>query len=73
MNAFPWREAMQFGFGVLKLDPKTFWSMTPRELAAAHAALYRHAAPIDRGSLAALMRDFPDQSEPTKEPQDGWS
>lgn len=26
---------MAFGFGVLRLSPAAFWSMTPRELAAA--------------------------------------
>lgn len=73
MRAFPWGEAMQFGFGILKLDPKTFWAMTPRELAAAHGALYRHAAPIDRTAMRALMRDFPDQKIQEKELRDGGS
>lgn len=30
---------MQFGLGVLRLAPKDFWAMSPRELAAAHSDL----------------------------------
>ncbi len=32
---FPWRQAMAFGFGRLRLSSAAFWAMTPRELAAA--------------------------------------
>jgi uncharacterized phage protein (TIGR02216 family) len=61
MTPFPWAQAMQFGFGVLRLSPDAFWRMTPRELAHAIAgARGGVAAPIDRGALAALMQQFPD-------------
>jgi uncharacterized phage protein (TIGR02216 family) len=52
---------MQFGFGVLRLSSSAFWAMTPRELAAAFAALNgaRVAAP-PRDRLERMMRDFPD-------------
>jgi uncharacterized phage protein (TIGR02216 family) len=61
MKPFPWREAMQFGFGVLRLSPDTFWRMTPRELAQAIIAVRGAAAlPMDRGGLDALMQRFPD-------------
>ena len=29
-TAFPWRDAMRFGLGVLRLAPRDFWAMTPR-------------------------------------------
>jgi uncharacterized phage protein (TIGR02216 family) len=56
---FPWREAMAFGFGVLRLSPQAFWNMTPRELAAAIEAVQGPApAPMDRGVLTELMQRF---------------
>jgi uncharacterized phage protein (TIGR02216 family) len=61
MKPFPWAEAMQFGFGVLRLSPEAFWRMTPRELAQAIIAVRGAAStPIERSSLDALMRRFPD-------------
>jgi uncharacterized phage protein (TIGR02216 family) len=55
---------MAIGFGVLRLSPADFWSMTPRELAAATGAIAGtgSAAPIDRVSLSELMHRFPDSS-----------
>ena len=58
---FPWDEAMQFGFGVLRLSPDAFWAMTPRELAHAVIAVRGHAMPLDRGGLDDLMKEFPDR------------
>ena len=58
--AFPWREAMQFGLGVLRLAPGHFWAMTPRELAAAMAVLGgQRTNALPRAALAALMGAFP--------------
>ena len=55
---------MAFGFGRLRLSPCSFWSMTPRELAAAMRA---HApmpvAPFERSALFNLMQQFPDGEE----------
>lgn len=63
MTPFPWTEAMQFGFGVLRLSPAAFWSMTPRELAhAIGVSRTPSAEPIDRVGLDALMQRFPDRS-----------
>jgi uncharacterized phage protein (TIGR02216 family) len=61
MSAFPWRDAMRLGFGVLKLSSREFWGLTPRELAAAFEALSgnRPVAP-DRARLGKLMERFPD-------------
>lgn len=61
---FPWAAAIGFGLGVLRLSPAAFWSMTPRELAAAIRARRGDAgAPLDRHTLQALMQRFPDRSE----------
>ena len=48
---------MAFGLGWLRLSPKDFWAMTPRELerAASVLAARRMAAP-DRSTLEGLMR-----------------
>jgi len=61
---FPWARAMVFGLGVLRLSPRDFWSMTPRELASAAEGVYGRAAGApSRDALAALMRAFPDGDE----------
>jgi uncharacterized phage protein (TIGR02216 family) len=61
MTPFPWREAMQLGFGVMKLSSRDFWGLTPRELAAAFEALGGpRATPPDRDRLKAMMERYPD-------------
>ncbi|MBB5046536.1 putative phage protein (TIGR02216 family) [Rhodopseudomonas rhenobacensis] len=65
---FPWAEAMRFGFGVLRLAPREFWAMTPRELAHAIVAVRGvAAAPLDRATLDALLRRFPDRVDASGE------
>ncbi|GGF53187.1 hypothetical protein GCM10007301_10810 [Azorhizobium oxalatiphilum] len=62
-RAFPWDAAMGFGLGCLRLAPRDFWAMTPRELAAAVRAVNgppTRGAALDRAGLAALMARFPD-------------
>ena len=39
MTPFPWKQAIGFGLGVLRLPPEQFWRMTPRELAYAIEAV----------------------------------
>jgi uncharacterized phage protein (TIGR02216 family) len=53
---------MAAGLGLLRLSPAVFWSMTPKELAAALNGLLGPAAagPLPRGSLAGLMARYPD-------------
>jgi uncharacterized phage protein (TIGR02216 family) len=54
---------MAAGLGLLRLDPRSFWSMTPKELEAALRALNgsaRAEIPLVREELAALMRRYPD-------------
>lgn len=62
MNPFPWDAAIGFGLGVLRLAPRDFWTMTPRELALAIQAVKGPvvAAP-DRAALEELMLRFPDR------------
>jgi uncharacterized phage protein (TIGR02216 family) len=58
---FPWKDAMGFGLGTLRLAPDAFWRMTPRELAAAiGAVLGSREAALDAASFAALRARFPD-------------
>lgn len=60
MSPFPWREAIGFGLGVLRLSPDAFWRMTPRELAYAIEAVRGRGVPLDRGVLTDLMKRYPD-------------
>jgi uncharacterized phage protein (TIGR02216 family) len=57
---FPWKQAIGFGLGVLKLAPEQFWRMTPRELAYAIEAVSGRRAPLDRASFDELMKRYPD-------------
>lgn len=54
---------MAVGFGLLRLSPATFWSMTPRELGAALGAMTGgvRPAPPSRADLARLMQSYPDR------------
>ena len=60
MTPFPWKDAMRFGFGVLRLSPSAFWAMTPRELGAAYEAVRGTVQPFTRTRLDDLMRQHPD-------------
>jgi uncharacterized phage protein (TIGR02216 family) len=61
---FPWKQAIGFGLGVLRLSPEQFWRMTPRELAYAIEAASGRGAPLDRHALAQLMKRYPDGRQP---------
>ena len=54
---------MAAGFGLLRLSPREFWSMTPREMERAMSVLVgaRAGAP-GRADLAELMQRFPDSN-----------
>ncbi|MCV0348791.1 rcc01693 family protein [Nitratireductor sp.] len=59
---FPWSDVMGFAFGVLRLSPDAFWSMTPRELNCALEALCGGGAGAPaRNDLDRLMERFPDR------------
>jgi len=50
------------GLGLLRLSPRDFWSMTPREAAIVLRLMMGDApAPPQRTALAALMSLFPDR------------
>ncbi len=53
---------MAAGFGLLRLSPATFWSMTPRELSAAMRVLggVADGGVPSRAELDTMMRAFPD-------------
>ena len=54
---------MAAGLGLLRLDPRAFWAMTPKEIEAAFRGLLgtsRLDAPLARDELAGLMRRYPD-------------
>lgn len=59
---FPWAQAMAIGLGVLRLPPGQFWTMTPREFAAALRGLSGDpASPFDRTAFDELLARFPDR------------
>jgi len=60
MRPFPWRQAIGFGLGVLRLPPEQFWRMTPRELAYAIEAASGRGPPLGRDALRQLMKRYPD-------------
>lgn len=62
MTPFPWKQAIGFGLGVLRLSPQQFWSMTPRELSYAIEAVTGGIASPDRSALAQLMKRYPDDT-----------
>lgn len=53
---------MTIGLGLLRLSPRDFWSMTPREFEFSARALFgaREEAP-DRAAIDDLMNRFPDR------------
>jgi uncharacterized phage protein (TIGR02216 family) len=56
---------MAAGLGLLRLAPRDFWSMTPRELDAALTGLLGPAhldTPTTRATLTGLMHRYPDAS-----------
>jgi uncharacterized phage protein (TIGR02216 family) len=63
MTPFPWKQAIGFGLGVLRLPPQQFWAMTPRELASAIEAITGRSAALDRMTLSELMRTYPDEPD----------
>ncbi|WP_183502113.1 phage tail assembly chaperone [Methylobacterium brachythecii] len=56
--AFPWDDALALGLHALRWTPTTFWSATPRELAAAAGLKASPAA--GRADLDRLLAAFPD-------------
>lgn len=61
-HLYPFSDAMIFGFGVLRLSPECFWSMTPREFRAAARPYLPDATDrrMTQADLSQLMTSFPD-------------
>lgn len=54
---------MATGLGLLRLSPKTFWSMTPREFERAASTLpFRASIPPGRDALLEMMETYPDRA-----------
>ena len=54
---------MATGLGALRLSPKDFWAMSPRELERATTGLFGDstvATPPTRAALETLMHRYPD-------------
>ena len=59
---------MGIAFGLLRLSPHVFWSMTPIELTAALEAVgVSRSSPPGRDELARLMHLFPDGKKQERE------
>ncbi len=52
---------LRFGFGFLRLSSHAFWAMTPREIFHALSFHQPVSKPIDRSSLDAMTRRYPDE------------
>lgn len=63
---FPWAAALHFGLGLLRLSPDCFWALSLREFVALGGALRPRPA-LDRATLAALMRRWPDGDQSNHE------
>lgn len=63
---FDWPALMQAGIKGLGLRPQEFWALTPAELELMLGP-NTGIAPLQRGGLEALMADFPDAPDTTKD------
>lgn len=63
---FDWPALMQAGIKGLGLRPQEFWALTPAELELM-LGTNTGIAPLQRGGLEALMADFPDAPDTTKD------
>jgi len=65
-KGFPWGQAMNFGFGILRLSSRDFWAMTPRELKSAMDAFRTNeTTPVSRDWLNATSKLHPDTKKQT--------
>jgi uncharacterized phage protein (TIGR02216 family) len=63
VTPFPWEEVMAAGLGILRLAPRIFWEMTPRELDAAlkgeHCGRHNAARSLPRRAFAQSLTQIP--------------
>jgi uncharacterized phage protein (TIGR02216 family) len=69
MSKLDWPALMRAGLCVLRLQPATFWALTP---AALHLMLGLQAGetPMGRAALNALQDAFPDQNKDDQDERD---
>lgn len=60
MNRIAWGDLQRFGIGHMRLSPKDFWALTPRELMILAGISEFGAGHLDKSGLDALMRAYPD-------------
>lgn len=60
-NVFDWAGLMTVGMETLGLDPNTFWSLTPFELALMSGSISSQNARFSRSDLERLCVQFPDK------------
>ena len=61
MPPFPWQAVMHAGFCLLRLSPRDFWQLTPREFFCMAGGFLARPQGLARDGLAALMAAFPDR------------
>ncbi len=59
-TAFPWDVVMHVGLCLLRLPPRDFWALTPKEFFVMAGGTRPRGAAMERTGLDALMRAFPD-------------
>lgn len=67
MSGVPWHDLMRLGLCELRLDPETFWAMTPTELMLMAGSERESGFVLSRSGLDDLMTRFPDQKTDKKE------
>jgi len=66
-DRLPWPRLLEIAYGVLRLTPETFWSMTPCEwMSGLKGWKESHGSPVSasaitRQEMLQLMARFPDQ------------
>ncbi len=60
VRPFPWEAVIHTGFYLLRLSSETFWRLTPREFFAMTGGTRALFRTVDRQSMEAMMRLFPD-------------
>jgi len=62
MSKIAWHPLMEAGLKVLRLEPKTFWDLTPAELLFLCADINAAQAGLGRAGLNELIAQFPDET-----------
>jgi uncharacterized phage protein (TIGR02216 family) len=64
LQNFPWQDAARIGFGLLRLSPREFWQLTPKELVMIFDAFGIGASQgLDRQTFQQMADKFPDEEK----------